>query len=142
MVLGPSGDGDTDMPLQRATATYTCKVPAACMHAGLQIYHSAVCMSDPRRAECVVWARQDERFRLEKRTYDNQYAQLYFCRLLAMAPKLRARVEQAWPGVPGAPRRGRNHDCQSVYNGAGLVHSSSMLKVRKVPSWQRTTQEC
>ena len=26
-MLGPSGDADEDMALQRATATYTCKVP-------------------------------------------------------------------------------------------------------------------
>jgi hypothetical protein len=26
MVLGPDGNGDSDMCLQRATATYTCKV--------------------------------------------------------------------------------------------------------------------
>jgi hypothetical protein len=42
---------------------------------------------------------QDERFRIEKRTYDNQYAQLYFCRLLKMAPRLKDRMQRAWPGV-------------------------------------------
>lgn len=44
--------------------------------------------------------RQDERFRLEKRTYDSQYAPIYFCRLEIMTPMLLARVAQQWPGVP------------------------------------------
>jgi hypothetical protein len=43
---------------------------------------------------------QDDRFRLEKRTYDSQYAPIYFCRLEIMTPLLLARVAQQWPGVP------------------------------------------
>ncbi len=43
---------------------------------------------------------QDERFRLEKRTYDSQYAPIYFCRLELMTPLLLARIAQQWPGVP------------------------------------------
>ena len=100
MVLGPCSDGDDDMHLQRATATYTCKV--TCLYA-----HCPSCLpSDIVHAHgmgshapaCAV---QDDRFRLPKRTYDNQYAQLYFCRLAAMAPRLRQRVAASWPGVPG-----------------------------------------
>jgi len=45
-------------------------------------------------------APQDDRFRLEKRTYDSQYAPIYFCRLEIMTPLLLARVAQQWPGVP------------------------------------------
>ncbi|KAK9833520.1 hypothetical protein WJX81_000749 [Elliptochloris bilobata] len=43
---------------------------------------------------------RDERFRLEKRTYDSQYAPIYFCRLEIMTPMLLERVAQGWPGVP------------------------------------------
>ena len=50
------------------------------------------------------WHLQDERFRIEKRTYDNQYAQLYYCRLLKMAPRLKQRIEKQWPGVAGRHR--------------------------------------
>ena len=44
---------------------------------------------------------QDDRFRLQKKSYDNQYAQLYYCRLQRMQPGLRKRVEREWPGVRG-----------------------------------------
>ncbi|CAK0784791.1 hypothetical protein CVIRNUC_007995 [Coccomyxa viridis] len=64
MVLG--ADGDENMCLQRASASYICK---------------------------------DDRFRLQKKSYDNQYAQLYYCRLQRMQPGLRKRVEREWPGV-------------------------------------------
>ncbi|KXZ42854.1 POLD2 protein [Gonium pectorale] len=42
----------------------------------------------------------DERFRAAKRTYERQYAQLYFSRLMLLKSVMRARVEQLWPGVP------------------------------------------
>ena len=48
---------------------------------------------------CLSW--QDDRFRLQKKSYDNQYAQLYYCRLQRMQPGLRKRVEREWPGVRG-----------------------------------------
>lgn len=36
----------------------------------------------------------------QDRTYGDQYAATYFCRLAAMAPDLKAAVAAAWPGVP------------------------------------------
>ncbi|CAL8463006.1 g2540 [Coccomyxa elongata] len=48
----------------------------------------------------ATYYNKDERFRIEKRTYDNQYAQLYFCRLLKMAPRLKQRIGKQWPGMP------------------------------------------
>ena len=43
---------------------------------------------------------QDSRFMLAtQRTYDRQYAQLYYARLMALGPLLRERVAQQWPGI-------------------------------------------
>ena len=46
---------------------------------------------------------QDDRFRLQKKSYDNQYAQLYYCRLLRMQPGLIKRIQKDWPGTRGKP---------------------------------------
>ena len=46
---------------------------------------------------------QDDRFRLQKKSYDNQYAQLYYCRLLRMQPGLTKRIQKEWPGTRGRP---------------------------------------
>lgn len=41
------------------------------------------------------------RFRLQsQRTYDRQYAQLYFARLMSLQPPMKERIAQEWPGVP------------------------------------------
>ena len=48
---------------------------------------------------------QDDRFRLPKKSYDSQYAQLYYCRLQRMQPGLLKRTEKEWPGVRGKPRQ-------------------------------------
>ncbi|GFR50147.1 hypothetical protein Agub_g12308 [Astrephomene gubernaculifera] len=42
----------------------------------------------------------DERYRAAKRTYERQFAQLYFSRLMLLKGVMRKRVEQVWPGVP------------------------------------------
>lgn len=42
---------------------------------------------------------QDDRFRLQKKSYDNQYAQLYYCRLQRMQPGLKDRITREWPGT-------------------------------------------
>ncbi|GLC37503.1 hypothetical protein PLESTB_001754600 [Pleodorina starrii] len=42
----------------------------------------------------------DERFRAAKRTYERQYAQLYFSRLMLLKAIMKACMEQLWPGVP------------------------------------------
>ncbi len=47
---------------------------------------------------------QDDRFRAAKRTYDRQYAQLYFSRLMELKPALLERVARVWPGLPGEAR--------------------------------------
>ena len=44
---------------------------------------------------------QDDRFRLQKKSYDNQYAQLYYCRLLRMQPALTKQIQKEWPGTRG-----------------------------------------
>lgn len=52
------------------------------------------------RAPLPGWL-QDERFRLQsQRTYDRQYAQLYFARLMSLQPAMKERIAQEWPGVP------------------------------------------
>eukprot|EP00891_Asterochloris_glomerata_P002214 jgi/Astpho2/2214/e_gw1.00040.61.1_t len=42
---------------------------------------------------------QGERFKLNHRVYDRQYAQIYFQRLMMLKPKLLQQVKKLWPGV-------------------------------------------
>ncbi len=42
---------------------------------------------------------QDEPFHVQQRTYERQYAQLYYARLSMMREPLTAQVAQRWPGV-------------------------------------------
>ena len=54
---------------------------------------------------------QSQRFLLQgPRTFQRQYAQLYFCRLAALAPAARARAEAKWPGVPVVKTLGASED--------------------------------
>ena len=81
------------------------------MHGTIAVPHACMCV----RAERAVPPG-------EKRTYDNQYAQLYFCRLLAMVPRLRARVEASWPGIPGGGQHPSTHakpGCNSTLHHRG-----------------------
>jgi hypothetical protein len=46
---------------------------------------------------------QGQGFLLSKqRSFDRQYAQLYFSRLLKLRQIVQQQVQQAWPGTPGA----------------------------------------
>jgi hypothetical protein len=38
----------------------------------------------------------------KQRSFDRQYAQLYFSRLLKLRQIVQQQVQQAWPGTPGA----------------------------------------
>lgn len=98
-MLGTSDD-DGGFRLQRATATYVNKVRCCKLHL-IQCSNTApAAVLITLATELLRICLQDERFRIEKRTYDNQYAQLYYCRLLKMAPRLAERVKTQWPGVP------------------------------------------
>jgi DNA polymerase delta subunit 2 len=44
---------------------------------------------------------QDGRFLLTTRSFDRQYAQLYFSRLMLLQPVMAARVAAAWPTTRG-----------------------------------------
>ncbi len=96
-----SGDFEDSLSLQRASATYSNKVSNCChQHRGSvepQFNRKLIAHLSPE----WQFVLQDERFRIEKRTYDNQYAQLYYCRLLKMAPRLKQRIGKQWPGVAG-----------------------------------------
>ncbi len=103
MVLGPDGAGDENMCLERASANYICKV----RHEGLRMEHHQFLttmvhgwMSQVKTWKCAM---QDDRFRLQKKSYDNQYAQLYYCRLLRMQPGLTKRIQKEWPGTRCKP---------------------------------------
>ncbi|KAG2422561.1 hypothetical protein HXX76_015941 [Chlamydomonas incerta] len=50
--------------------------------------------------ESASYTNLDGRFRASKRTYERQYAQLYFSRLMLLKNVMRNRVEQLWPGMP------------------------------------------
>jgi hypothetical protein len=46
---------------------------------------------------------QDERFTIAGgRSFERQYAQLYYSRLMALEPAVAARARAAWPDVPSA----------------------------------------
>jgi hypothetical protein len=79
---------------------------------------------------------QNERFRLPKRQYNRQYAQLYFSRLKLLEAAVRERAAAVWPGLPGEPRPRRRPAARSAEllrrsapstSGAALLalHSSS-----------------
>ncbi|GLI67880.1 hypothetical protein VaNZ11_012170 [Volvox africanus] len=48
----------------------------------------------------AIYTNLDERFCAAKRTYERQYAQLYFSRLMLLKEIMRGRVQQLWPGIP------------------------------------------
>ncbi|EFJ48321.1 hypothetical protein VOLCADRAFT_81183 [Volvox carteri f. nagariensis] len=48
----------------------------------------------------ATYSNLDDRFRAAKRSYERQYAQLYFSRLMLLKEVMLARVQQLWPGVP------------------------------------------
>ncbi|GIL57750.1 hypothetical protein Vafri_12896 [Volvox africanus] len=48
----------------------------------------------------ATYTNLDERFRAAKRTYERQYAQLYFSRLMLLKEIMQGRVQQLWPGIP------------------------------------------
>jgi DNA polymerase II small subunit/DNA polymerase delta subunit B len=39
---------------------------------------------------------------LSKHNYKSQYAQMYYARLMELAPLVKQRAKQQWPDVPGA----------------------------------------
>lgn len=46
---------------------------------------------------------QGTRFTLDKKTFGNQYAQIYFTRLQSQMSSMREKVQKAWPGVTSKP---------------------------------------
>ena len=81
--------------LKRVSASYRNEVrpvsfgcqglPCPCLHSHME------------RLLCL----QGERFKLNHRVYDRQYAQIYFQRLMMLKPKLLQQVKKLWPGVAG-----------------------------------------
>lgn len=55
----------------------------------------------------VVPPMQDDEFRILQRSYDRQYAQLYFARLMVMSQRVREQATQRWPNVKGSQQIGR-----------------------------------
>jgi hypothetical protein len=45
---------------------------------------------------------QSEDYVLGKHTYKSQYAQMYYARLMELAPLVKQRAQQLWGSVPGA----------------------------------------
>jgi hypothetical protein len=52
-------------------------------------------------------ALQDEKFLITKRSFERQYAQLYFSRLMLLQPLMEQLVQKAWPDTRGAHKLGR-----------------------------------
>jgi len=44
---------------------------------------------------------QDGNFLITKRSFERQYAQLYFSRLMLLQPLMVQQVQQAWPNTQG-----------------------------------------
>lgn len=40
---------------------------------------------------------------MEKRTFQNQYAQTYFFRLQRMEPQMQEKIKEKWPDIEGKP---------------------------------------
>mmetsp|Transcript_5461 Transcript_5461/g.14757 ORF Transcript_5461/g.14757 Transcript_5461/m.14757 type:complete len:460 (-) Transcript_5461:556-1935(-) len=55
----------------------------------------------PRASASYV--NKDEPFHIQQRTYERQYAQLYYARLSMMRPPLEEQVARKWPGVEVLP---------------------------------------
>ena len=51
-----------------------------------------------QRSTCT-YVNHDEPFRLQKRSYDRQFSQLYFYRLARLRPQVVEAAQRAWPGV-------------------------------------------
>lgn len=50
---------------------------------------------------CHVLVLQGQRFQVTgPRSFERQYAQLYFSRLMLLYPEFKKQVERKWPGVP------------------------------------------
>lgn len=48
----------------------------------------------------ATYASYDDRFKIQSRDYDRQFAQVYFYRLVKVRPHAEAAARAAWPGVP------------------------------------------
>jgi len=53
----------------------------------------------PLARAAAAYTSHDARYRVPQRTYNRQYAQMYFSRLRLMAPAVCAAAEARWPGV-------------------------------------------
>lgn len=62
------------------------------VHAGTRAHTHA----HPVCSSCVL---QDDKYRVQHRIYERQYAQLYFARLCMLSNAMRERVAAKWPGV-------------------------------------------
>ncbi|KAL6752310.1 DNA polymerase alpha/epsilon subunit B-domain-containing protein [Haematococcus lacustris] len=64
------------------------------------IDHEAEAGPDAPIPRCTAaYVNQDEPFRVTDRSYEKQYAQLYFARLSMMAKVMQAQVAKNWPGI-------------------------------------------
>ena len=68
---------------------------------------------------------QDEQYLVPKRSYDRQYAHIYFARLAKSTPVMQKKAEAKWPLVPSGYRRRHaapsRHACMHV--GMCLPHA-------------------
>lgn len=63
---------------------------------------------------CCCCCCQDEGFLITKRSFERQYAQLYFSRLMLLQPVMQQRVQQAWPNTRGECLWGHSSECVCV----------------------------
>lgn len=72
---------------------------------------------------------QGERFKVKEKGCDHQFAQLYFCRLHQLAPRVRDAAARKWPDVKGVHKLAfqlKTIDCQKTLLLSVLLHSCGL----------------
>lgn len=73
---------------------HTCAMAAAGMGRAC-----CACWDTHAHPVCSSCVLQDDKYRVQHRIYERQYAQLYFARLCMLSNAMRERVAAKWPGV-------------------------------------------
>ena len=60
---------------------------------------------EPMTRETTKYVNRSERFVVSKKSFKEQYAQLYFTRLMLTLPRIREAVKEKFPGVKGESDR-------------------------------------
>lgn len=76
----------------------------------------------------ATYESHDDRFKIQKKNFERQYAQLYYYRLMKLRPVVLKQAAARWPGVPVVSILNLPEDDDAEVVVAGTIYKEMALK--------------